>query len=393
MASFRKRGSAWEYRIKYKDPGTGKTREKMKSGFRTKKEAQLAANIEEQKLANGIDLNKQEMLLKDYLNFWFDHFKKGTTTWGTEKNLKNTIEICSKHLGYVKLNQLDREVWQKFINKIAPHFSKSTLQRHNSRLSEAFEQAIDLDYMRKNPAKKVNYPRTVKPIKNPKKNIELEEYLELVTAIEEEWTKEYQHYKYITYALVGSGARVGEICALQLKDVDFENKLLSINKTYVRENRVWKIKDTVKTGESGERVIGIDDFTLNKLKEWKKIRNEIILRHRLQDVELFFINEIGQFIKTVNYGSSLKTICRRNNIRHFTPHMFRHTHETIMWESGVTDINFIGARLGDKDKSILLNTYGHKSTISEQRNMEKINEFMERWAKSGQELLDTLDNR
>lgn len=35
---------------------------------------------------------------------------------------------------------------------------------------------------------------------------------------------------------------------------------------------------------------------------------------------------------------------------HVTPHIFRHTHETILWESGVADINYIGARLGDTNK-------------------------------------------
>ncbi|WP_243355045.1 site-specific integrase [Bacillus litorisediminis] len=51
--------------------------------------------------------------------------------------------------------------------------------------------------------------------------------------------------------------------------------------------------------------------------------------------------------------------------------MFRHTHVTILWESNVSDINYIGARLGDKDKTILLKTYGHLSKRSEQLNYEK----------------------
>jgi Arm DNA-binding domain len=41
VASFRKRGSSWEYRIKYTDPVTGKKREKTKAGFKTKKKHRL----------------------------------------------------------------------------------------------------------------------------------------------------------------------------------------------------------------------------------------------------------------------------------------------------------------------------------------------------------------
>lgn len=77
-----------------------------------------------------------------------------------------------------------------------------------------------------------------------------------------------------------------------------------------------------------------------------------------------------------NYVIALDTVCKSHNLLHTTPHMFRHTHETILWESNISYINYIGARLGDTDKSILLNTYGHMSRRSELLNNEKVNSFM-----------------
>lgn len=389
MATFRKykkKGSNkdfWEYRVRYKDPKTNKWKEKSKKGFTSQREAKLAAEELERKLNLGINIDQEDMFVKDYLQYWFDNFKKGTISFNTEKNLLQAIKLCTEHLGYIRMKDLDKAKYQSFINKIAPNYSKSTLQRHNTRLSEAFEEAIQLDIIRKNPAKKINYPRTTKPIKNKKKNVELDEALRLIEVMEKDWSDQYQHYKYITYFLIGTGARIGEATALYVSDIDFDKQVVHINKTFIRENRVWKVKPTTKTGESGERTIGIDDVTLEKMKEWKKIRNEILFRHGLRDVPYFFINEIGEFVKTVNYGDMLRTICKRHGLRHITPHMFRHTHETIMWESGIADINFIGARLGDKDKTILLNTYGHMSKISEQVNLEKINRFMKSWAFRG----------
>jgi integrase len=82
-----------------------------------------------------------------------------------------------------------------------------------------------------------------------------------------------------------------------------------------------------------------------------------------------------------NYADMLRSLCKRHGLMHVTPHMFRHTHETILWESGVADINYIGDRLGDTDKSILLNTYGHMSKRSEHLNNEKVNNFMSNWLK------------
>ncbi len=42
VASFRKFGDTWEFRVRYKDPYTQKYKEKSKRGFKAKKEARIA---------------------------------------------------------------------------------------------------------------------------------------------------------------------------------------------------------------------------------------------------------------------------------------------------------------------------------------------------------------
>ncbi|GIN89121.1 hypothetical protein J22TS1_01720 [Siminovitchia terrae] len=183
----------------------------------------------------------------------------------------------------------------------------------------------------------------------------------------------YPQYLYITYLLAGTGARIGEVCALRLLD-------FAEDKWLVQEVGKYKTKETTKTGESGERIIGLDNFTVKKLKEWLHIRNTWIVGIK-ERPDFLFINPIGEFIKMPNYAGVLKTLCSRNKITHTTPHMFRHTHETIMWEAGISDLNYIGGRLGDVDKTILLEIYSHMSNRSAQLNNEKINEFMKNWSR------------
>jgi integrase len=266
----------------------------------------------------------------------------------------------------------------KFINDLSKEYAKSTIQRMNATISEAFKDAMDIDLMHKNPAERVNYPKTAKKSTKKQKFLELEQYLELIQHAKNDWIKDYPHYLYITHLLVATGARIGEICALSMKDLNLDDKTLNIDKTSVREDKKYVVKPTTKTGESGERIIGLDDFTINQLKEWIKIRSEWIIQIKKRP-DFLFINPIGEFIKMANYADMLRTICKRHGLMHVSPHVFRHTHETILWESNVSDINYIGARLGDTDKSILLNTYGHMSKRSEQLNNEKINSFMSTW--------------
>lgn len=53
MASFRKRGSTWEYRIRFTDPQAGKRKEKTQGGFQSKKEAQIIAGQIEKEIFLG----------------------------------------------------------------------------------------------------------------------------------------------------------------------------------------------------------------------------------------------------------------------------------------------------------------------------------------------------
>lgn len=382
MASFRKRGSTWQYRIYYVDKRTGEPKEYPKSGFRTKPEAREAAAEMEQKIKRGYDPGEADQTVETYLNWWFDTYKKGAVSINTEKNIRNHLNVVIRHIGYMKLNELERPSYQRFINKIAPQYAKSYLQRMNTTIREAFLDAKEDGLIYNNPAARIKYPTTAKKSKRKnEKFLELEEYAKLVKVAIEEWIEDFPQYLFMTYLLAGTGARIGEICALQLSDLDIDRKVVKLTKTLVRENGVYITKDTTKTGESGEREIGLDDFTIEKLKEWLHIRNKWIVKLKVRP-DFLFINPIGEFIKMPNYAGSLKTLCKRNELMHTTPHMFRHTHETIMWEAGISDINYIGARLGDVDKTILLETYGHKSNRSEALNTAKINEFMQNWSKT-----------
>jgi hypothetical protein len=62
-----KRGNKWKYRIRYNDLITGKRVETMKSGFKTKKEAQVEAGVIEERIYRGQTtvVKNQKMLVKD----------------------------------------------------------------------------------------------------------------------------------------------------------------------------------------------------------------------------------------------------------------------------------------------------------------------------------------
>jgi len=126
----------------------GKTKEKTKSGFRTKKEAQVEAAELEKKLylKQHTIIENQETILKDWLNEWLDvygsQFGEGTLT--IRKLYINKHIIPS--LGNYKINQLSRIEYQKFINAlIKQEYAKSTIQSIHSIFSAIINKAVELE--------------------------------------------------------------------------------------------------------------------------------------------------------------------------------------------------------------------------------------------------------
>ncbi|WP_244961038.1 Arm DNA-binding domain-containing protein [Bacillus paramycoides] len=156
MASFRKRNDKWEYRIRYKE--LGKYKEISKGGFKTKKEAQLASAKIEEKLANGVDVTNHNMTFNDYMYDWLDTYKKGTISERTYTIYKKNIRLfILPAFGNIKLKDLTRVKYQKFINDLLKERSKKTVSQINSTMHNALEIAVnELEILTKNPTNKIS---------------------------------------------------------------------------------------------------------------------------------------------------------------------------------------------------------------------------------------------
>ncbi|WP_092055488.1 tyrosine-type recombinase/integrase [Bhargavaea ginsengi] len=250
MASFRKRGNTWEYRIRYTDRKTGKSRETSKGGFSTKAEARHAAAEAEQSLKRGYDPGTGDQTLREYFDWWFVHYKKGSVSGNTEVNITNHLGRITEDIGNVRMKDLNRPMYQQMMNRMGSKYAKSTLQRMNTTASEAFRDAIELGLLYFNPVERVKYPKTAKRSKTSKdKFLELEEVKALLMAAERKWRvekPEYAQYLYMTYLLIGTGMRIGECCALTLDDIDLESGQVNIDKTmiYSKETLKYHVKET-----------------------------------------------------------------------------------------------------------------------------------------------------
>lgn len=165
MASFRKHANgSWEYRIRYKDKNSNKYKEKSKRGFKTKKEAQLAAAQIETDIEYYGFANDGKESISEYFSKWLEIYKKPNVKPITyslqERNVRLNI---LPQWGNLKLKDITRTKYQKWINELRDKYSEGTVRRIHSIMNTALNDAVhEFRILRENPVTRIKIPKETK---------------------------------------------------------------------------------------------------------------------------------------------------------------------------------------------------------------------------------------
>lgn len=147
-----------------------------------------------------------------------------------------------------------------------------------------------------------------------------------------------------------TGLRIGELLSLEWKDIDFENGLLTVNKTchYCKDNagQYGRIIDTPKT-ESSKRIIPIPKQIIPVIKAHKKKSDSPLV-----------ISRKGNVISIRTYQRNFEVLLKELGIAHRGFHALRHTFATRAIESGM-DVKSLSEILGHQSPMITLKRYAH----------------------------------
>ncbi|MEC2356018.1 site-specific integrase [Bacillus velezensis] len=376
MASFRKRGSTWQYRIKHKDPLTHEQIEVSKGGFKTKKEAQLAARQEELRLNSDLEINGGDILLKHYLKEWLAEYKQGTVRKNTyilhERNVNTKILPYFKD---IKLKDIKPLRYQKFINHLAEQgYSKRTIEIIHGTMFNALSTAVKpLKKLEENPCEGVTIPKI------PKKKEKLAYINSDDISFFLKIARQDNYLYYIFFkTLLETGMRKGEAAALQRKDIDLKNNYLHINKSLdfqVKEGEE-RFGET-KTYES-ERSIKISNSLARELTAHMKYLNDnrIVFNEVYEhELDLVFCREDGKPLPKSTLFNALNRILKKAGLNKMPIHGLRHTHAVLLLESGAT-MKFVQERLGHKNITITSDVYSHISEKLENSSVDGYEEYM-----------------
>ena len=332
----------------YKDEKTGKwfakfyytnwqgiKKQKWKRGFATKKEALgFERDFLEQQSANP-DMTFQN-LYEIYMEDMAARLKQSTLL--TKKAVLQTHILpffSSKPINEIKASDVRR--WQAKLMSSPNNYSQTYLKKINTELNSIINYAKRFYDLNTNPCGKAG---TIGKAKAEEMDYwTYDEYIAFREGVKD------KSLSYICFeVLYWTGMREGELLALSLADIDFDNKTISINRTYLRiEGK--DVFTSPKTRKS-KRKIPIPDFLCQELSDYIQSRYMLDADERLFPVTKSYLSH--EMIRG----------CKNTGVKKIRIHDIRHSHASLLINQGC-DALMLADRLGHEKVSTTLNTYSH----------------------------------
>lgn len=196
----------------------------------------------------------------------------------------------------------------------------------------------------------------------------------------ESFNEDESMYKLIFEILFWTGCRCGELLGIFLKDLDFKNNTININKTFYRRNK-QDFLTSPKT-ESSNRKVTVPDFLMKEVKSYTD--------------SLYGIRDNDRIFQITDRAIQ-KKLKSKSEMLGLTPiriHDMRHSHIAFLIEKNVQPL-VIAQRVGHDSVNTTMNIYGHlysnkQKQIADMLNCEATGEPMNKVVQFGKNYGDRM---
>ncbi len=365
---YKRADGRWEGRYKFGYNENGKT--KYKSIY-AKSYKKCKEKLNQKKSAVETEKNevKISMTVKELLILWIEsiliNIKKSTAD--------TYMAIISNHIipamGKMSVNMVSTELLNKFTSEKINNgrldgnggLSAKTVQNIVGVIKSAFKYAEKIYGMR-NPAAFVTVPKIEQK--------EIEVLNDSEVTIIKKYCKENPDYFSIIFDLcLSTGIRIGELCALQCEDIDFEKGILTIRKT------VQRVKNDDNLIDSKTKVIISSPKTKNSVRKiplpeklLKKLKNFISSK---SEKDFIFSLDGKKTLDVRTVQKKFSVVLKKCGIRKVKFHILRHTMAS-KWANSNFDIKGLSEILGHSSVNITLSLYVHSSVEAKRKQMNEL---------------------
>lgn len=377
------------------DPGTGQQLRKTFTGA-TQKEVREKMQAAAVSVQSGDYFEPSKITLGQWLDIWLKDYT-GDKKYLTVKHYTAQVETHIKPaLGAVKLGKLTTPQIQGFYNELGrtghriekkdsktgkttvtfePLATKSIRNIHGV-LTKALNTAVDVGYLKTNPADRVTLPRVEKKEINPLNDSQVAAFFKAA---------ENDEYCYLLRLIPFTGLREAEAMGLTWDCVDFDAGTLKINKQLVKRPNAAGGFTLAETKNSKIRVIKPAPTVMQLLKARQK--QQIVQRMQAGELwtgwqtekerktALVFTTLTGGNLSPQTVYNHCKKVLENIGARDRCVHDLRHTFAVLSLQNG-DDVKTVQGNLGHATAAFTLDVYGHVSERMKDDSAARMEQYL-----------------
>lgn len=319
---------------------------------------------------------KEETTLDDWFERWMRVYKEKSIRPNTKREYTHIYQKnISPYIGGRFINSLVKSDIQLLVDNA--HDNGYAYERQNKIkviLRDMLQRAVEDNLIINNPVSGIKL-RADKEIK-----------AKSLTLDEQNTFFEYcmnTFYDNLFHVAVNTGLRPGELFALQLDDIDFDNACIDINKTLVYQKYLTDDKkefhiEPPKTKKS-YRKVPINSVCKEYLERQIALKKIVSQKRPKQQNSYLFVTKYNTPLNSQIYSDAIRAVIKQinftrsldNQFENFSGHTFRHTFATRCFENGV-DAKVVQNYLGHASMKMTMDLYTHVTNEKSAMDIEKI---------------------
>lgn len=366
---YKRKDGRWEGRFIYAYGEGGKAKYKyIYAKTYTSVKSKL---IQSQQALETVRLQASTISEKSKYEYWLNEWlalKKLKIKDSTYIRYRNSIENHIKpHLGRYPIDKISTALMENFVFLLTTHgklngnggLSSKTISDILLIIKESFQHARSHGIVTA-----CNFDNiTVKKDSHEMRVLTCSEMKMLISIL----FQDMDLYKLGVFLCLFTGIRIGELCALQWKNISIDDKAIKIEQTMQRlqsnnPNDIQKTRIIITEPKSfaSVRVIPIPEFVVEAIKPYHSNPNSYLLS-----------GESKRYVEPRTMQNRFKRYLKDSGIEDANFHSLRHTFATRCVEAGF-DVKTLSEILGHSSVKITLDKYVHSSMDLKRKNMEKL---------------------
>lgn len=323
-------------------------------------EAENMLTMKKAEYLNGELIESLNDTVADFLDEYMEDYVKVQSSPATVRDYQEVIDKYLKPtFGKIKLQELTKPKIQQVYNRwrvkspLSDKPLRSTTIHHINRVFKAgLNVAIELDYIKTNPAKGIKIGKDeVSQHMDVYTNEEIRGLQKAVRGTDMELP---------VALLFDCVLRRGELLGLRYSDIDFDNNTITVQYTWVESNSDNKpvLKDC-KT-ECSYRTMVVSDYTMRLLRKQrlKYMKNRLKYGSSFCNSDRVICKENGEPYLPKSFTHKWINTLKKYGLRHIKLHGTRHSAISFLLSEGVP-LHIVQQRAGHADPKITLGVYSH----------------------------------